>query len=178
MTGDLTQSFSYNPAGQIATRALSNDGYAFTNRVNVNRTYATNGLNQYTSLGPASFTYDADGNLTSDGSVTYSYDAENRLTAASGAKTASLLYDPLGRLVRIHDGNTANARWFVYDGSALVAEFDGSGAQTRRYLHGPGVDEPLAWFEGAAPVAANRHDLFANAQGSVIAAAINSSAKA
>ena len=51
-------------------------------------------------MGPATFAYDANGNLTSDGQVTYSYDTENRLTAASGAKAASLLYDPLGRLVR------------------------------------------------------------------------------
>jgi len=45
--------------------------------------------------------------------VTYSYGTGNRLTAASGARTASLLYDPLGRLVRTHNGNTANARYFV-----------------------------------------------------------------
>lgn len=93
----MTQSFGYNPAGQITTRTLSNDSFAFTNHVNVDRSYAANGLNQYTSAGSASFGYDTKGNLT-DGSVTYSYDTENRLTAASGAKTASLLYDPLGRL--------------------------------------------------------------------------------
>jgi len=40
-----------------------------------------------------------------DGSVTYSHDTENRLTAASGASTASLLYDLFGCLVRIDDGN-------------------------------------------------------------------------
>jgi len=37
--------------------------------------------------------------------VTYSHDTENRLTAASGASTASLLYDLFGCLVRIDDGN-------------------------------------------------------------------------
>lgn len=36
--------------------------------VNVSRNYTTNGLNQYVSAGPASFTYDMNGNLTSDGS--------------------------------------------------------------------------------------------------------------
>ncbi len=173
---DVVQSFGYNPAGQITTRTLSNDSFAFTNRFNVNRGYATNGLNQYTSAGPANFTYDANGNLTSDGSVTYGYDTENRLVSASGAKTASLLYDPLGRLVRTHDGNTANATWFVYDGDSLVAEFNGSGTMLKRYLHGPGVDEPMAWFDGATIGTANRHDLFANAQGSIVAVTSGSGA--
>jgi hypothetical protein len=54
----VVQSFGYNPAGQITTRGLSNDSFAFTNRVNVNRAYAANGLNQYTSAGPANFAYD------------------------------------------------------------------------------------------------------------------------
>jgi YD repeat-containing protein len=111
----------------------------------VSAAYAANGLNQFTSAGPATFTYDANGNLTSDGSVTYTYDTENRLTGASGAKTASLLYDPLGRLIRVHDGNPANARWFVYDRNNLLAEFDSNGNMVKRYLQGPEVDEPLAF---------------------------------
>jgi hypothetical protein len=36
------------------------------------------------TVGPASFAYDADGNLTSDGSTTFAYDVENRLVSASG----------------------------------------------------------------------------------------------
>jgi hypothetical protein len=47
--------------------------------VSVNRPYARNGLNQYTSAGGAAFTYDANGNLTSDGTTGYGYDIENRL---------------------------------------------------------------------------------------------------
>ncbi len=66
----------------------------------MNRGYAVNGLNQYTSAGAAAFTYDANGNLTSDGSTSYVYDVENRLTSASGAHSATLAYDPLGRLSR------------------------------------------------------------------------------
>jgi len=37
----------------------------------VNRAYATNGFNQYTAAGAASFSYDANGNLTGDGSNAY-----------------------------------------------------------------------------------------------------------
>ncbi len=48
--------------------------------------------------------HDANGNLTSDGSTTFTYDVENRLVSASGAKSAQLRYDPLGRLYEITDG--------------------------------------------------------------------------
>src|SRR5206468_1009869 len=46
--------------------------------------YVTNNLNQYTTVGTASFFYDLDGNLVSklDGTqmTTHTYDDENRLT--------------------------------------------------------------------------------------------------
>jgi hypothetical protein len=38
---------------------------------------------------------------------------------------------------------------FGYDGVDLIAEYDGAGAVLRRYVHGPGSDEPLMWYEGA-----------------------------
>jgi YD repeat-containing protein len=119
-TGNVTRSYSYNPAGQIVSRTLDNDAYAFTSDVNVNRAYAVNGLNQYTGAGPASFTYDANGNLTGDGVNTYTYDVENRLIGVSGARVASLIYDPLGRLFEISSPARGITR-FQYDGDALVA---------------------------------------------------------
>ena len=30
-----------------------------------------------------------------------------------------------------------------------MAEYNGSGTLLRRYVHGPGADEPLLWYEGA-----------------------------
>lgn len=53
-----------------------------------------------TSAGPASFAYDAKGNLTSDGSTTFVYDSENKLISASGTNYALTQtgYDALGRL--------------------------------------------------------------------------------
>ncbi|MEL4383204.1 type IV secretion protein Rhs, partial [Shewanella algae] len=79
---------------------------------------------------------DANGNLISDGSDTYVYDAENRLVAASNG--TSLTYDPTGRLWQITKGASGNSR-FLYDGDALVAEFDASGTMTDRYVHGSDV---------------------------------------
>ena len=63
---------------QITIRTRSNDGYVFLGNYNVTRSYTVNGLNQYQTAGPAVFTYDPNGNLTSDGSLSLTYDVENR----------------------------------------------------------------------------------------------------
>jgi YD repeat-containing protein len=98
-SGDLFLSLSYNPAGQIASRTLSNDSYAWTRHYAVNRNYTTNGLNQYIAAGGPTISYDPNGNLTSDGVRTYGYDIENRLVSMSNG--AALSYDPLGRLFQV-----------------------------------------------------------------------------
>jgi RHS repeat-associated protein len=155
---------AYNPAGQIAARTISNTAYSWTGHYNVTRDYTVNGLNQYTSAGPAAFAYDSNGNLTADGKTTYGYDAENRLTNASGSMNAALSYDPAGRLFQTTGSATTQ---FLYDGDALVGEYDGSGALLRRYVHGPGVDEPVLWYEGAD--LSNRRYLRPDHQGSIVA---------
>jgi YD repeat-containing protein len=88
-SADQVLGFTYNPASQIVSRTSSNDVYASNTAYDVSRAYSVNGLNQYTSAGPAAFAYDDNGNLKNDGSTAYVYDAENRLVAASGAKNAS-----------------------------------------------------------------------------------------
>jgi RHS repeat-associated protein len=172
-TNDLSLTFGYNPASQITSRTASNDVYAYGGDYNVVRPYTANGLNQYAAAGPASFTYDLNGNLTGDGSSTYVYDTENRLTNASGYKSATLKYDPLGRLNE-SSGGTAGVTRFLYDGDALVGEYDSNGTLLRRYIHGPGVDEPLVWYEGST--LANARSLHANHQGSIIGIADNGGA--
>ena len=145
--GDVSLGFSHNPASQIVSRSRSNDAYVWTGAYDVSRSYTVNGLNQYLTAGPAAFGYDANGNLTSDGSSTFTYDVENRLVAASGSRTASLRYDPLGRLYEA-SGASGTTR-FLYDGDAMVAEYAG-GAITARHVHGlsAGADDPLVWYDG------------------------------
>ena len=167
-SGNLNAGFGYNPAGQMVSRTRDNDSFAFTGQVNVDRSYAVNGLNQYRSAGPAVFQYDANGNLVSDGTHSYGYDAENRLVTASSG--VSLGYDPLGRLWQTTGGSAGTTR-FLYDGDALVAEYDGAGAMRRRYMHGPGVDEPILVDEGSAMDCAGTRFLNTDHQGSIIALA-------
>ncbi|MEP2987350.1 MAG: hypothetical protein ABJN65_12095 [Parasphingorhabdus sp.] len=56
---------------------------------------------------------------------------------------------------------------FLYDGDALVGEYNTSGTMLHRYVHGNGVDQPLVWYDGGTVDATNRRHLFANWQGSI-----------
>jgi RHS repeat-associated protein len=161
-------SFTYNPASQITQMTRDNDAFAWNGATNANESYTVNGLNQYTSAFGAAHTYDANGNLTSDGSTTYVYDVENRLVSASGAKNATLRYDPLGRLYET-SGGTAGLTRFAYDGDALVQEFDSGGNLLRRYVHGTDAgDDPVIWYEGSAFTSAEQRLLRPDHQGSVV----------
>lgn len=168
---DHSLTYGYNPAGQLRTVTGTTDAYRSNSALDVNRNYNRNGLNQYTQAGPYPIGHDFNGNLTSDGTTAFTYDIENRLTGATGAKTANLKYNPLGRL-RETSGGPAGVTRFLYDGDDLVAEYDGAGNVLRRYVHGPGTDEPLIWYEEAANGGDTyRRNLYANHQGSVIAVA-------
>jgi RHS repeat-associated protein len=150
---DLSTALGYNPAGQITSFIRTNDSYAWPASLAAGtRDYEVNGQNQYKAIandgvpGPA-ISYDPNGNLIGDGQRTFLYDVENRLVAASGAATAQLVYDPLGRLFQT-SGGPAGVTQFLYDGDALVAEYNGAGARTRRYVHAPGADQPVAVYDG------------------------------
>jgi RHS repeat-associated protein len=172
-THDVTYGFTYNPASQIATRSTSNDTYAYTAELDVDRNYTVNGLNQYSSAGPATFLYDGNGNLTSDGTNSYVYDVENRLVQASGAASATLRYDPMGRLYETSTGSAASTTRLLYDGDELVAEYNSTGSMLRRYVHGASVDDPLVTYEGAGIAATSLRRLRSNHQGSIVAVTDN-----
>jgi RHS repeat-associated protein len=174
---DITYTYGWTPASQMASMQLSNGSYGWTGDVNLERSYSSNGLNQYATAGPASYTYDPSGNLTGSSvpangtnpaqSLTFTYDNENKLRLASGTANLTLSYDPMGRLWQT--SGTAAPTIFLYDGDALVAEYSPAGALLRRYVHGPGVDEPLIWYEGAG--LGDRRTLQADHQGSITTAA-------
>lgn len=168
-THDLTQSFAYNPASQIASTTRSNDAYAWQAHYNVDRAYVADGLNRIMSAGGLGLGYDVRGNLTSSGSNSYGYNSENRMTHAQGALQYG--YDPIGRLKW-----SSNVNWFAYDGADLIAELDPAGATTRRYVHGPGVDNPIAWYEGSAINGTTRRFLMSDERGSVVSVTDSSNA--
>ncbi len=163
---DNTDSFTFNPAGQIASRTRTNADYSYASHINIDSLFGHNGLNQITSkTGAPAPTYDGRGKMTSDGAFTYTYDTYNRLTSADdGTDTATLSYDPMGRLEE-YDGLTGVAVNSVYDGADMIA-WKISGTITRRFIHGPGTNEPLVQVDAST---GDRTFLHGNHQGSIIA---------
>jgi RHS repeat-associated protein len=100
-----------------------------------------------------------------DGGCNYPVNGRNQYTQIAGEGAATPSHDANGNLTS--DGSTA----FVYDGDRLVAEYNASGAILHRYVHGPGVDEPVVWYEGSGVGPASRRYLHTDHQGSVVAIA-------
>jgi len=172
LTNDLTGTaddltigpMSYSPASQIMSQARSNDAFAWTGHGLGSTAGVANGLNQLTSIGGSATTHDTKGNLTTDPTTgkTYGYSSENLLTSASGG--ATLGYDSGMRLHQVAGASTVR---FAYDGFDMIAEYDGSDALQRRYVHGPAMDEPLVQYEGSDTT--DRRFLHADERGSVVA---------
>jgi RHS repeat-associated protein len=100
----------------------------------------------------ASYRYDPNGNLCSvggadcsSGSRRYEWSARNELVRVldNGIETARFKYDTLGRRVEKVAGNITTT--WAYAGADILRETISDGTTTTyRYVHGPGIDEPLA----------------------------------
>jgi RHS repeat-associated protein len=161
---DASWTLAYSPASQLVSRTASSALYEWPYSATFTDAYAVNGLNQYTTVAGTGLTYDGRGNTTNDTTKTYTYDSSNLLTSSSNG--AALTYDPTGRLLSIAQGTTVTR--FLYDGTRMIAEYDGANVLLRRYVHGDGVDDPIVRFNYLNNgVKAN---LFKDERGSVVAA--------
>ncbi|MFZ4783745.1 MAG: RHS repeat domain-containing protein [Armatimonadaceae bacterium] len=166
---------SYTKAHQLLSEAASNAAWVFQPAVNETTSYGSaNNLNQYVSVTHASnptttLYYDGNGNLIDDGAWDFEYDAENRLTKATNATTgttAQYLYDPTGRRQAKIVNNVTTS--FLSDGAEEIAEYDGAGGLLRRYIPGPGTDQPIAMVTPSG--GSHLHNYFhTNRQGSTVA---------
>jgi RHS repeat-associated protein len=96
---------------------------------------------------------DDNGNLAFDGQFRYYYDCESRLidiNDANDAPVASYAYDYLGRRISrtIYGAPNVTIK-YAYDGDRIIAEYDGSGTLLRKFIYGPGLDEPICLVEVA-----------------------------
>jgi RHS repeat-associated protein len=163
---DQTLGFSYSPSSQISATTRSNDSFAWGGAANRNDASSVNGLNQTTSVGAGSLSYESKGNLSSTGSNSYTYSSENLLL--TGPSSASLVYDPLLRLYQ-ESGSSVTTALLQYDGQAMISEYDTSAVLQRRYVHAPGVDAPLVEYDRGSGGSYTRTWLHADERGSIVA---------
>lgn len=97
-------------------------------------------------------TYDSNGNLVgrAEGGITraFVYDSQDRLIEVKEGtdSIAAYAYDANGRRVaKTASGQTTR---FLYDGQQILAEYTPGGALKGRFIHGPGIDEPLLMVRG------------------------------
>lgn len=115
--------------------------------------YNSNCLNQYTSVGGSPYNYDENGNMTRDDDLYYYYyDCESRLLDVNDMNNnpvSSYSYDYLGRRVKktIHDSQTTIH--YTYDGDQVIAEYDSNDVLLRKFIYGPGIDEPICMIDVA-----------------------------
>jgi RHS repeat-associated protein len=137
------EGYTYDKVGNRKTSAqFSNWSYDANNRL--------------LSYNGTAFTYDQNGNTlskTKDAQTTsYTYDYENRLLSVNyGLSTVDYSYDPFGkRLSKTVDGAT---KYYLYDNEDIIAEYDAEGNLITSYVHGQGIDEPIAGFtpQGTVP---------------------------
>jgi RHS repeat-associated protein len=168
---NVSLGFTYTSAEQLLTRTSSNTVYDWGNVVSgPGKTY--DGLNRDSTIVSVSG-YDAKGDVINEGvsGRQFTYDVDNRMIGVtSGSTTANLSYDPIGRLQvdQATVSGTQTTTQFLYDGSRLSAEYNGT-TLLRRYVHGPGTDEPIVWYEYTSGSTV-RNWLHADERGSVIAA--------
>ncbi len=174
---DVTYSFDFDKANQMAGRTISNDLYSWSPDSNSNETYTRNGLNQYSSVATIAYKYDGNGSLTDthDGDLTdgwaYVYDVENRLTSATEKSTGKITtysYDPMGRLYSQNNNGVITS--YLYDGVEPIQDYNASGVIIRRYFNGAGVDERVAYktYDGTTGALTSHKYYMADHQGSVI----------
>jgi RHS repeat-associated protein len=158
VTLDGTWTYTYDADGQLihAVFASTNSNVpsqdlaysydAMGNRITtvingVHTTYATNDLNEYTSVGGVGYTYDKDGNLTFDGTNTYAYNSLNQLISVTGPSgTTTYTYNALGqRVASTTNGVTSQ---YVIDPSGLgnvVGKYTGANTLIADYSYGLGL---------------------------------------
>ncbi len=138
----LGYTYTVNGAHQITQQQVTSN--AVEMQAGSASTYTANAVNQYTSAGGVTPTYDVNGNLTYDGAYHYEYDEDNRLRTATGAHAVSYAYDPVGRRrSKAVDGTTT---YFIWDGDNEIAETNTAGVRQHLYLNADGSDLHIGMY--------------------------------
>jgi RHS repeat-associated protein len=162
--GGGTREFTYDATLQLTGGGYPNtpESYAYDaqgNRISshLSASYSHDDANRLREDAETCYDYDANGNLvtrrekvgldctdTSGAATTYEWDVLNRLVRIDfpDGTYAAYRYDAFGRRV-LKDFNGALTR-YVYDGDAILLEYDGADVLQARYSHGEEIDQPLA----------------------------------
>ncbi len=170
------------PATQVESYTYDTEGNRLASHISAS--YVTDAANHVLADANNSYTWSTDGDLTSrtpkNGGVGYNFSStfvgvtnQMRLDSIAGSdgSAISLYYDPFQRLVSRHWPAPRGDDALYYDGPDVVLELrypSAGGSQWVRYVHGPGMDQPLAtevFPAGAAPAPGTGSQYYYHADG-------------
>lgn len=169
----LQERFTYDPLHNLrsaelgrtvatgaAGRSIEYEYDAVGNRLRVQEAsratlYSTNGLNQYTAIGPAGaqqpVRWDADLNLAENAGRRLSHDYSGCLVHAEvGQVVYELTYDAIRRLIRkrvTRPGEPSRETHYYYDDHHVI---ETQGAESATYVYGPAYDELVSYRRSGA----------------------------
>ena len=160
--GIFTESFGYDSLDRVISSSREN-GFSYDevgNRTGSGEVY--NNLNQLLSNNDFEFTYTGNGNVATKKNkktnevFEFYWDIENQLIQVQMKKNLTELSKTIdykidgtgrriGRSVTDHlKAKASYARKYFYDNEDILLEFDENDQLIAAYLHGPGIDRPLA----------------------------------
>jgi RHS repeat-associated protein len=145
--GQLTEAAL--PTGQTLTYTYDANGnrVSLVDSINGTTDYSVNNVDQYTSVGGVSYTYNPQGDLVgvaasaNSGGATYSYDGADQLAnVSSGIGNVTYEYDAQGHLI----GEDVNGQAITFllnplDGYTPVAAYNSSGSVIEHFVSGLGL---------------------------------------
>lgn len=178
--------FDYDYAGRITSRIQMTASWAYggyssgndedncfdgRNRYEGSPTSPPSSPSSCNTIASPSAGYDTNGNLTDAvNGRDYIYDVFNRLSAtenSSGTQDESYSHDALGRLYEID--STSSDHLLEYDGQSIIGDYTDNETVTSRYVHGPGVDNPIVRYTDDTPSSSDRRWIISDERGSVVA---------
>lgn len=125
--------YGFNNVHQENSRSVSDGTYLWHPGAGGTTAYGTaNSVNEYPTVGGATYSYDGNANLKSDGTWTYAFDTENHLLSAS---------------------KTGVSASYVYAGRQRLAAYDGVAKTLEtRYVHGDSLDEALMTIDATGNI--------------------------
>ncbi len=157
-SGGQTGRFQYDASGQLIEESGAGGATRYRYLAGGNRAavdaaggtirYRHDAADRVVEAGGERLSWDGDGNLIARrgpaGTTAYEYDAAGRLVkviAPDGEQTA-FGYAPTGERVWKRDRDGLS--YFLHDGLDLIQEIGGEGQSVATYIHGAGIDRPLA----------------------------------
>jgi len=142
----FNHSYAYDGDSRLFGASIGNSWYGYDYDLNGNRTDRIVGSTDYQSTyssssnkvlqeqtlsGPASYSYDAAGNVTFDGAANYTYSDRGRMSSATvGGNAVNFMYNGLEqRVSKVGSLVPSGAAYYVYDEAGkLLGEYDANGS--------------------------------------------------